>query len=183
MYEDVLGEKITADHRWRVEHAQHLHPLDIPRFGKLGVIPAMQAIHCTSDAIFVPTRLGQRRSAQGAYVWRSLIDAGAIIANGSDAPVERVDPLACMDAAVTRRLPDGIAFYPEQCMTREEALLSYTLWPARAAFQERDLGSIEVGKRADLVIWDTDLLGCPPEAIRKAKATRVWLGGVDVTVE
>lgn len=183
VYEEVLGEKITADHRWRIEHAQHLHPLDIPRFGKLGVIPAMQAIHCTSDAIFVPTRLGQRRSAQGAYVWRSLIDTGAIIANGSDAPVERVDPLASLDAAVTRKLPDGVAFYPEQCMTRGEALLSYTLWPARAAFQEHDLGSIEVGKRADLVMWDTDLLNCPPEAIRGAKAKRVWLGGVEVTVK
>ncbi len=182
IYEKVLGDKVSADHRWRIEHAQHLAPSDIPRFAALGVIPAMQANHCTSDAIFVPTRLGERRSAQGAYVWRSLIDAGAIIPNGTDAPVERVDPRASLYAAVTRRLANGEAFYPEQCMSRAEALLSYTLWPAQAAFQEPDLGSIEIGKRADLVMWDTDLLTCPPEEILTARATRVWVGGEDKTV-
>ncbi len=182
VYEMVLGDDVASDHRWRIEHAQHLAPEDIPRFGKLGVIPAMQANHCTSDAIFVPRRLGERRSAQGAYVWRSLIDTGAIIPNGTDAPVERIDPRVSLFAAVTRQLSGGETFYPEQCMTRVEALLSYTLWPAQAAFQEQDLGSIEVGKRADLVMWDTNLLTCPPEEIRKALATRVWIGGVDKTI-
>jgi predicted amidohydrolase YtcJ len=183
IYEKVLGDDVGSDHRWRIEHAQHLAPVDIPRFGALGVIPAMQANHCTSDAIFVPRRLGERRSAQGAYVWRSLIDTGAIIPNGTDAPVEHIDPRVSLYAAVTRRLTGGETFYPKQCMTRAEALLSYTLWPAIAAFQEKDLGSIEVGKRADLVMWDTNLLTCPPEQIRKARATRVWIGGVDKTIQ
>lgn len=182
IYETVLGEDVVADHRWRIEHAQHLSPTDIPRFAALGVIPAMQANHCTSDAIFVPARLGERRSAQGAYVWRSLIDAGAIIPNGTDAPVERIDPRVSLFAAVTRRLENGAAFYPEQSMSREEALLSYTLWPAQASFQEKELGSIEVGKRADLVMWDTDLLTCPPDAISRARVTRVWIGGADRTI-
>ncbi len=182
VYETVLGDSIASDHRWRIEHAQHLAPTDIPRFGSLGVIAAMQANHCTSDAIFVPARLGERRSAEGAYVWRSLIDSGAIIANGTDAPVERIDPRVSLYAAVTRRLENGETFYSEQCMTRREALLSYTLWAARAAFDEHELGSIEVGKRADIVMWDTDLLTCPPEALLKARATRVWIGGLEKTV-
>ena len=165
------------DHRWRIEHAQHLSRSDIPRFGSMGVIPAMQANHCTSDAIFVPKRLGERRSQQGAYVWRSLIDSGAIIPNGTDAPVERIDPRVSLFAAATRKLSSGMAFYPEQCMTRGEALLSYTLWPAIAAFQERELGSIEVGKRADLVLWDRDLLTCPPEDMLDAIVTKTILGG------
>lgn len=178
-YEKALAEQVAGDHRWRIEHAQHLAVEDIPRFGKLGVIPAMQANHCTSDAIFVPQRLGQRRSATGAYVWRSLINSGAIVPNGTDAPVERVDPRVSMYAAVTRQLPSGQAFYPEQCMTRKEALLSYTLWPAIAAFQESQVGSIQVGHWADFVLWDTDLLACPPEDILSAKARRVWIAGVE----
>lgn len=178
-YEKALAEQIGDDHRWRIEHAQHLGVDDIPRFGKLGVIPAMQANHCTSDAIFVPERLGQRRSATGAYVWRSLIDSGAIVPNGTDAPVERVDPRASLYAAATRKLPNGQTFYPEQCMTRNEALLSYTLWPATAAFQESQVGSIQVGHRADLALWDTDLVDCPPEDILSAEAKRVWIAGLE----
>ncbi len=177
IYERVLGTAASTDHRWRIEHAQHLSLADISRFGKLGVIPAMQAKHCTSDATFVPTRLGERRSAQGAYVWRSLIDSGAIVPNGTDAPVERVDPRASLFAAVTRQLPSGDVFYPEQCMTRTEALLSYTLWPARASFQEADAGSLEIGKRADLVLWDIDLLDCKPAAILTANVELTVLGG------
>ena len=177
VYEQVLGQQVSTDHRWRIEHAQHLASSDIPRFAKLGVIPAMQANHCTSDAIFVPQRLGERRSAQGAYVWRSLIDAGSIISNGTDAPVERVDPRASLHAAVTRQLPSGEVFYPEQCMTRKEALLSYTLWPARAAFQEKQLGSLELGKRADIVLWDTDLLNCKPADILTANVAFTILEG------
>jgi len=180
MYEQVLGPEAASDHRWRVEHAQHLSPADIPRFGRLGVIPVMQANHCTSDAIFVPQRLGERRSAQGAYVWRSLIDTGAFIPNGTDAPVERVDPRVSLYAAVTRQLATGDTFYPEQCMTRTEALLSYTLWPARAAFQEKQLGSIEKGKLADMVLWDTDLLHCKPSEILIANVKTTILAGAVV---
>jgi predicted amidohydrolase YtcJ len=177
VYERVLGPDVKLDHRWRIEHAQHLSPEDIPRFGKLGVIPAMQANHCTSDAGFVPTRLGERRSSQGAYAWRSLIDHGAIIPNGTDAPVERVDPRASLFAAATRQLSSGDVFYAKQCMTREETLLSCTLWPARAAFQDADLGSLEVGKRADLVLWDVDLLNCEPADLLKAQVQLTILGG------
>ena len=180
IYEQVLGDKVASDHRWRIEHAQHLSPSDIPRFGKLGIIPAMQANHCTSDAIFVPQRLGERRSSQGAYVWRSLIDSGAIIPNGTDAPVERVDPRLSLYAAVTRQLPSGDVFYSKQCMTRQEALLSYTLWPARAAFQEKQLGSLEKGKRADLVLWDTDLLNCKPAEILTANVELTIVAGAIV---
>ncbi|MFN3192625.1 MAG: amidohydrolase [Aureliella sp.] len=176
-YAAALGGEVQSDHRWRIEHAQHLAPADIPRFGEMGVIPAMQANHCTSDAIFVPTRLGERRSREGAYVWRSLIDNGAIIPNGTDAPVELIDPRASLYASVTRQLKNGMQFFPEQCMTREEALLSYTIWPAYAAFQERELGSIEVGKRADFVLWDTDLVECPAEEILTAEVQATYLAG------
>jgi predicted amidohydrolase YtcJ len=169
-----------SDLRWRIEHAQHLHPMDIPRFAKLGVIPAMQANHCTSDATFVPQRLGDRRSAEGAYVWRSLIDAGSIIANGTDAPVERVDPRASLYAAVTRQLANGNQFYPEQCMTRAEALLSYTLWSAKACFSEENVGSLEPGKLADFVIWDTNLLDCDPKQILTAKVLTTYVNGKPV---
>ncbi len=128
------------DLRWRIEHAQHLDPADIPRFQQLGVIAAMQAVHATSDGPFVVARLGQRRAQQGAYAWKSLLDSGAVIANGTDAPVERIDPLAGFYASVTRDMGSGQAFYPEQCMTREQALRSYTLDAAYAAFEEGTQG-------------------------------------------
>jgi predicted amidohydrolase YtcJ len=176
-FERAFAGQDGSARRWRVEHAQHLHPDDVPRFHQLGVIPVMQANHCTSDAIFVLQRLGERRAAQGAYVWRSLIDSGCIVPNGTDAPVELVDPRASLVAAVTRQLPNGQVFYPEQCMTRQEALLSYTLWPAIAAFQETELGSIAPGKRADFVIWDTDLLNCAADQIRHAVVEKTVVDG------
>jgi hypothetical protein len=128
--------------RWRIEHAQHLHPDDIPRFARLGVIASMQGIHCTSDAPFVVQRLGERRAKEGAYVWRRLLDSGAVISNGTDAPVESVDPLASFHATVTRRLSTGATFFPEQCLSRAEALRSYTLSAAQAAFEEDLKGSL-----------------------------------------
>lgn len=172
-----LGVERAADRRWRIEHAQHLDPIDIPRMGQLGIIPAMQANHCTSDAAFVVARLGQRRASEGAYAWRSLIDAGCIIPNGTDAPVEPVDPRVSLHAAVTRRLADGEAFFPQQCMTRREALLSYTLWPAIASFQEHQLGSLEAGKRADFVVWDRDLLRCSDDELLDAQVRSTWIAG------
>jgi predicted amidohydrolase YtcJ len=137
----------------------------------------MQANHCTSDAPFVMQRLGERRAAEGAYMWRSLIDSGCIIPNGTDAPVEPVDPRVSLYAAVTRTLPNGEVFFGEQCMTRQEALLSYTLWPAIAAFQEQDLGSLTPGKRADFVIWDTDLATCPDAMLLQAGVVATVLDG------
>ena len=183
IYESVLpsvndgtpGQKAL---RWRIEHAQHLDSADIPRFGQLGVIAAMQAIHCTSDAPFVVKRLGEKRARTGAYAWRSLLDAGAHLANGTDAPVEDVDPLPCLYASVTRKRADtGLEFFPEQKMTREEALYSYTLWNAYAAFEEREKGSITPGKRADIVVLSKDLLNCTAEEILQAKVLKTIVGG------
>lgn len=168
-----------SDARWRIEHAQHIDPADIPRFAKQGVIASMQAIHCTSDAPFVAKRLGDTRARDGAYTWRSLLDSGAHLANGTDTPVEDVDPKACLYAAVTRRRPDNdLVFYPEQAMTREEALLSYTLWNAWAAFEEKEKGSLEKGKRADVTVWSKDLLHCTEEDILQAEVRYTIAGGI-----
>jgi predicted amidohydrolase YtcJ len=163
--------------RWRIEHAQHLALTDIPRFAELGVIPAMQGIHCPSDAVYVLQRLGYRRAAEGAYVWRALIDSGARIVNGTDAPVERIDPIASFYASVTRRLPGGPEFFPEQAMTRLEALQSYTLWAAQGAFEEQHKGSLTPGKFADFTIWSQDLLKCPEEEIPSTSVLATVVGG------
>lgn len=168
----------TADARWRIEHAQHIDPQDIPRFGKLGVVASMQAIHCTSDAPFVVKRLGTARARAGAYAWRSLLDSGAHLTNGTDAPVEDCDPLACIYASVTRKRADtGLEFFPEQAMTREEALLSYTIWNAWAAFEEAEKGSLAPGKLADFTVLDKNLLTCPPAEILQARVLKTIVGG------
>jgi predicted amidohydrolase YtcJ len=167
-----------GDARWRVEHAQHIDPADIPRFASQGVIASMQAIHCTSDAPFVAKRLGADRARDGAYSWRTLLDSGAHLANGTDTPVEDVDPRACLYASVTRQRPDNqLVFYPEQAMTREEALLSYTRWNAWAAFEEKEKGSLEKGKRADITVWSKNLLKCPNEDILRAEVRYTIVGG------
>jgi hypothetical protein len=166
------------DARWRIEHAQHIAPEDIPRFAQQGVVASMQAIHCTSDAPFVEKRLGAARARTGAYVWRNLLDSGAQLANGTDTPVEDADPRACLYASVTRKRPDNpIAFYPEQAMSREEALLSYTRWNARAAFEENEKGSLEKGKRADVTVWSSNLLQCPVDSILQAEVRYTIVGG------
>jgi len=165
------------DVRWRIEHAQHLSLADIPRFGRLGVIASMQGIHCTSDAVFVPARLGAKRSEEGAYVWQKLMKTGAVIANGTDAPVEDVDPIANFYATVTRRLADGSTFYPDQRMSREEALRSYTHNGAFAAFQEGSKGSLTVGKLADITVLSKDILTVPEEEIRSARVDYTIVGG------
>ena len=138
----------------------------------------MQAIHCTSDAPFVVKRLGEERARAGAYAWRSLLDSGAHLANGTDAPVEDVDPLPCLYAAVTRKRVDtGLEFFPEQKMTREEALLSYTRWNAYAAFEEQEKGVLAPGMLADVVVLSKDLLHCSPEEILQAKVLKTVVGG------
>jgi predicted amidohydrolase YtcJ len=165
------------DLRWRVEHAQHLSAQDIPRFGKLGVIASMQGIHCTSDAPYVPARLGAQRAEEGAYVWQKLLISGAVIANGTDAPVEDVDPIPNFYASVTRKTKDGTAFYPDQRMTRMEALKSYTIDGAYAAFEEGNRGSLKVGKYADITVLSKDILKVPDEEIRSAKVLYTIVGG------
>ncbi len=178
-----LYEKIFREHpdkkdlRWRIEHAQDLSQQDIPRFAGLGVIAAMQAIHCTSDATFVIQRLGLQRVQEGAYVWRKLIDSGATICNGTDAPVEDIDPIKCFYASVTRKLEDGSAFFPDQKMTRMEALKSYTINSAYASFEENIKGSIKVGKLADFVALSNNLLTCTDDQILGTKVLYTVVGG------
>jgi len=165
---DIFEQYVNPEKnmRWRIEHAQHIHPDDIPRFAELGVIPAMQGIHCTSDAPFVVKRLGQQRAREGAYAWRSLMDAGSIIANGTDAPVEDVDPIPSLYASVTRKRADNkMIFFPMQKMSRIEAIRSYTINNAYAAFEEDYKGSLEKGKVADIVILSEDLMTCSDDAI------------------
>jgi predicted amidohydrolase YtcJ len=165
------------DLRWRVEHAQHLRPSDVQRFARLGVVASMQGIHGTSDGPWVLKRLGEERAASGAYLWRSLLDAGVVVTNGTDVPVEPIDPLASFHASVTRRMPDGRAFYPAQRMTREEALRSYTLSNAYAAFQEDVLGSLAPGKYADIVVLSKDILSVPEAEIPGARVLYTIVGG------
>ncbi len=168
----------SRDKRWRMEHAQHLAVSDIPRFAELGVIASMQAIHCTSDSPFVVARLGEERAKTGAYPWRSLLDAGAVVTNGTDAPVEDVDPIASFHASVTRkRAGNSEAFFPEQSMTREEAMYSYTMANAYAAFEEESKGSITVGKLADFVILDHNIVTCPEDQILDTKVLYTILNG------
>jgi predicted amidohydrolase YtcJ len=177
-YEKVFGEyPEKKDLRWRVEHAQHIHPDDIPRFAKLSVIASMQGIHCTSDGPWVPKRLGEKRSKEGAYAWRKLIDSGAIVSNGTDTPVEDVDPIKNFHALVTRRMKNGKTFYPEQRMTRQEALRAYTRNAAYAAFEEDSKGSLTPGKLADIVILSRDILTVPDDEIPKTEVLYTIVGG------
>lgn len=162
-YEDVFNHypKRAGDHRFRIEHAQHIDPDDLPRFHGLGVIAAMQGIHLSSDRPWAIDRLGRKRIEEGAYVWRKLIDSGAVVINGTDVPVEPISPIACFYASVTRRTLDGEppnGFEPDQKMTQEEALKSYTLNAAYGAFEEAFKGSIEEGKVADFAVLSHDIM-------------------------
>ncbi len=177
VYERAFAGRGPADRRWRIEHAQHLHPDDVPRFAELGVIASMQAVHCTSDAAFVVERLGERRARAGAYVWRALLDSGAVVTNGTDTPVEDVDPIACFHAAVTRRTPSGELFFPDQRMTRMEALRVYTLDAAYAAFEEGEKGSLVPGKLADVTVLSHDILRVPENEIRGTRVLYTIVGG------
>jgi predicted amidohydrolase YtcJ len=165
------------DLRWRVEHAQHISAQDIPRFGQLGVIPMMQGVHCTSDAPYVLLRLGPKRAEEGAYVWQKLMKTGAIVGNGTDAPVEDVSPLASYYASVSRKLKDGTVFYPDQRMSRMEALKSYTLNNAFAAFEEKTKGSLEAGKLADITVLSKDILTIPEDEILATDIVYTIVGG------
>ncbi|MGB5429089.1 amidohydrolase, partial [Eudoraea sp.] len=162
-YEIAFDElpDLATDHRFRIEHAQHLHPDDIPRFAQLGVIPAMQAVHLSSDRPWAIDRLGEQRIKEGAYMWQALLQSGIPIVNGTDVPVEPLDPIASLYSSVSRKTlkgnPEG-GYEPEQKMTREQALRSYTLDAAYGAFEENIKGSITVGKLADFTIYSQDLM-------------------------
>jgi len=166
-----------SDLRWRIEHSQHLHPDDIPRFGELGVIAAMQGIHCTSDAPWIIKRLGEKRAQEGAYVWQSLWESGATVANGTDAPVEKVSAIASYYSTVSRKLADGTVFYPEQRLSREQALQSYTLNNAYAAFEEDIKGSLTVGKLADITVLSKDILTIDEDEIPTTEVVYTIVGG------
>jgi predicted amidohydrolase YtcJ len=178
-YQAALAAVPTRDHRFRIEHAQVLSPQDIPRFAQLGVIPAMQSTHQISDMDWAATRLGPAR-VLGAYAWRSLLDTGVIIANGTDAPVEAVNPLRTFHAAISRQneenQPPG-GWYPNQAMTREEALKSMTIWAARANLMEREIGSITPGKYADFVVMDRDWLKVPADVIMRTHVFDTRISG------
>jgi len=177
--EAALGVVPKADHRFRIEHAQVISPEDIPRFAKLGVIPSMQATHQTSDMRWAEARVGPQR-IRGAYAWRSLLNTGVVIPNGTDFPVEEVNPLLTFHAAVTRQDPANTpagGWYPEQRMTREEALRSMTIWPAYAAFQESMMGSLTPGKYADFVVLDRDIMRIPDTEILATRVVSTWIGG------
>jgi predicted amidohydrolase YtcJ len=163
--------------RWRVEHAQHLSAQDIPRFGRMGVIASMQGIHCTSDAPYVLERLGAARAKEGAYVWQKLMKSGASIANGTDAPVEDVDPIPNYYASVSRKTKSGMVFFPDQRMSRMEALKSMTINGAYAAFEEGNRGSLKPGKYADVTVLSKDILTIPEDDIPSAKVTYTIVGG------
>jgi hypothetical protein len=177
IFEEVYKANPGKDLRWRIEHAQHLHPADIPRFGALGVIASMQGVHCTSDAPYVTARLGARRAEEGAYVWQKLMKTKAVVTNGTDAPVEDVDPVASFYSTVSRRTKDGKVFYPDQRMSRMEALKSYTINGAYAAFEEGSRGSLKPGKYADMVILSKDIMTVPEDQIPTAEVMYTIVGG------
>ena len=165
------------DLRWRIEHAQHIHPDDVPRFGALGVIAAMQGVHCTSDGPWIASRLGAERTELTSYPWRTLIETGAIIGNGTDVPVEPISAIASFYSTVTRKTNTGAAFYPQHVMTREEALASYTINNAYAAFEENDKGTLTPGKLADLVVLSQDIMTIPEDQIPAAQVDYTLVGG------
>lgn len=163
--------------RWRIEHAQHIDPLDVPRFGSLGVIPAVQAIHGTSDGPWIPSRLGDERAKSTSQPWRDLINTGALITNGTDVPVERINAIASYYSSVSRMMINGEKFYPEQALTREEGLAAYTLNNAIAAFEEDIKGTLTPGKYADIVVLSQDLLTVDEEAIPDTTVDITIVGG------
>ncbi|WP_375238538.1 amidohydrolase [Aurantibacter sp.] len=181
-YERALkkSSKLISDHRFRIEHAQHLHPDDIPRFAELNVIPAMQAVHMSSDRPWAIDRLGEQRIKEGAYMWQDLLQSGVPIINGTDVPVEPINPIASFYASVSRKtlkgFPEG-GFEPEQKMTRTQALKSYTLDAAYGAFEEKIKGSITPGKLADFTIYNQDLMTVSEDEILKTTIVMTIFNG------
>jgi predicted amidohydrolase YtcJ len=180
IYEETFKrhpEKNSRELRWRIEHAQHISAADIPRFGRLGVIASMQGIHATSDGPWLVARVGPQRAEEGAYVWQKLLKSGAIIANGTDAPVEDIDPIASFYASVSRKMTGGAIFYPDQRMSRMEALRSYTIDAAFAGFDEANRGSLAVGKLADVTVLSKDLMTIPEDEIPSTQILYTIVGG------
>lgn len=173
----TLHPEKAKDHRYRIEHAQHLHPTDIHRFADLGVIASMQGIHFASDRPWAIDRLGAMRIVLGAYRWKQFLESGALVINGTDAPVEPVDPIACFYTTVTRKTREGSAFEVDQRLTREEALKTYTIYAAYGAFEEEKKGSIEPGKFADFTVLSQDIMKVPEHEILKTKVVQTIVNG------
>jgi predicted amidohydrolase YtcJ len=179
LYERVW-ERMEVDGselRWRIEHAQHIRPEDVPRFAELGVIASIQAVHGTSDGPWIPTRLGEARAQETSQPWRDLFETGAVVTNGTDVPVERIDPIASYYSSVSRMMVNGERFYPEHVMTREEALKTYTINNAYAAFEEDLKGSLTPGKYADFVVLSQNLLTVPEKRIPETEVEMTFVGG------
>jgi predicted amidohydrolase YtcJ len=167
--------------RWRIEHAQHLSPADIPRFGRMGVVASMQGIHACSDAPYVLPRLGVQRAEEGAYVWQKLWRTGAVVTNGTDVPVEAISPIASFHCSVTREMvgTDSV-FFADQKLTREQALQTYTTNGAYVAFQEQANGSLTPGKWADITVLSRDIMTVPADSILDTKVLYTIVGGTVV---
>ena len=179
LYERVW-ERLEVDGsalRWRIEHSQHIDPVDVPRFGELGVIASVQAIHGTSDGPWIPTRLGDERAKSTSQPWRDLFETGAIVTNGTDVPVEPINAIASYYASVSRMMVNGERFYPEHVMTREEALQTYTYNNAFAAFEEDVKGTLTPGKYADIVVLSQDLLTVEEDRIPQTTVDMTIVGG------
>jgi predicted amidohydrolase YtcJ len=174
-----VNQRKIADPRWRVEHSQIVNPLDIPRFKRLGIIPSMQPSHAIGDLHFAPARLGIKR-LEGAYAWNSFIKSGVVVPGGSDAPVERGEPMIEFYAAVARKDLKGFSgegWHPEEAVSRDQALKMFTIWAAYAAFEEKSRGSIEVGKLADLTMLSADIMKIPVMDILKTHCVMTVIGG------
>jgi len=180
LYQSLFAEHhVKSDTlRWRIEHAQHLNPADIPRFGQMGVVASMQGIHACSDAPYVIPRLGAQRAKEGAYVWQSLWKTGAIVTNGTDVPVEAISPIASFHCSVTRDVVGtDSAFFPEQTLSREQALKTYTVNGAYVAFQEHEKGALAPGMDADVVVLSRDIMRTAPDSILGTKVLYTIVGG------
>lgn len=180
LFESIFSERDVDEEslRWRIEHSQHLHPDDIPRFADMGVVASMQAIHACSDAPYNYQRLGAERVNEGAYVWKTLWEDGAVVTNGTDVPVEKIDPLASFHCTVTRQVPGtDTTFTPDETLTREQALKSYTVNNAYAAFEEDIKGTLTPGKLADVAVLSKNILEIPADQIRSTQVDYTVLGG------
>ena len=178
VYERIFRDNPDKhDLRWRIEHAQHIDPTDIPRFKQLGVIASMQGVHTISDGPWVAKRLGEERARRTSYLWRSLMDAGVVVTNGTDTPVEDVDPIMSFYGSVSRKTKEGIVFVPEQRVSREEGLRAYTLNNAYASFEEKELGSLTAGKYADIVVLSKNIMTVPEDEIPSTRVDLTILGG------
>ncbi|MFC2164982.1 amidohydrolase [Acidobacteriota bacterium] len=165
------------DLRWRIEHCQVIHPDDLPRFAKLGVIFSIRGVFATSDGPWVVKRLGETRTRERGYLYQSMMQSGAVVINGTDPPVEDINPVANFYRTVTRRMADGKIFFPEQRLTRQQALETYTLNPAYAAFEEDIKGSLVPGKLADITVFSKDIMTIPEDEILSAEAIYTIIGG------